>query len=71
MTLIAGKSPLDKLKKSNGHDMQYDWHVCPKCGNVQDTILLAAGEPRPLEFCNVHLDLLSFGNARTTQVSEM
>jgi hypothetical protein len=54
MGVIAGFHPVrDKLLVKNGHDSQYDWGNCPKCGKLVDTILLAASEGRPPDSCNV------------------
>ena len=54
MGVTAGFHPIqDRLRTENGHDFQYDWDHCPKCNTSRDTILLAASESRPPDFCNV------------------
>jgi hypothetical protein len=54
MGVLAGFHPIqDKLHEKNGHDFQYDWDHCPKCQQSRDTVLLAASEMRPPDFCNV------------------
>ena len=52
--IVAGLHPLrDRLKRANGHKFTFDWANCPECHALRNTVLLAASDPRPPDFCNV------------------